>query len=226
MDGQSTDGTLALLRGYGDRIRWRSQKDAGQSEAVNDGVALADGEIIAWINSDDYYPHARVLPRVLEAFRANEQLDIVYGDGLMVDVGHQPIRVHGSRPIESARQILLHPASFVMQPAVFFRRSLFLAAGGLEVGLRWTMDYELWLRLFPLARKTLYMPSQLACATYHADAKSVRSMLLQIGELAAVKRRYSSLLRVGRIDRVLMEAGIATLYAYWVETRIGLKRAS
>lgn len=226
MDGASDDGTRELLKSYGDRISWRSQPDAGQSDAVNQGVRLARGEILAWINSDDYYPHTRVLPRVLQEFDADSELDVVYGDGLMVDDKARPIRIYRSRPIESAHQILLRPSSFVLQPAVFLRRSLFLDVGGLDERLNWTMDYDLWLRLFPQARRVRYLPEVLAHATYHADAKSVRTMLQQIREVTQLKRRYARALALGRGDRLRMLAGVGTLYAYWAAVRLGLKRTS
>src|SRR4051812_44366756 len=65
MDGKSTDDTVAVLESYGERLRFVSEADSGQSDALNKAVHLARGEIIAWINSDDYYPHGEVLKRVL-----------------------------------------------------------------------------------------------------------------------------------------------------------------
>jgi glycosyltransferase involved in cell wall biosynthesis len=226
IDGLSTDGTQEILASYGERVRWVSEADAGQSDALNKGVRMARGELIAWINSDDFYPGPGVLARVVSLFGEDPELDVVYGDGLMVDSQGRPFRTHRGRVIRSAEDILVHPASFVMQPAVFFRKGLFEEVGGVSVDLHWTMDYELWLRLFPRARKTRYVPEPFACATYHAGAKSVRGMLTQIRELGQVKRQYAERLRLGWPGRVRMRLGIWSLYAYWLAVRLGLRRAA
>jgi glycosyltransferase involved in cell wall biosynthesis len=226
VDGLSTDGTQEILAGYGSRIRWVSEADAGQSDAINKGVRMARGDLIAWINSDDYYPGPNVLRRVLARFQADDQLDIVYGDGVMVDVHGQPIRLHRGRKFSCLKQMLIHPASFVMQPAVFFRKSLFEAVGGVAVDLKWTMDYELWLRMFPRARKVRYVPDRFACATYHADAKSVRGLLAQVRELCMLKRRYESLFALSLLDRLSMRVGMLSLYAYWLAVKLHLKRVA
>jgi glycosyltransferase involved in cell wall biosynthesis len=222
VDGASTDGTPEILREYGGRIRFVSEKDSGQSEALNKGVRMATGDVIAWINSDDYYPHERVLEKVLAQF--SDDVDIVYGDSEMVDAAGSPLRMVRAKRIDSPRDLVLSPGGFTMQPAVFFRRQTFLDAGGLDLSLHYTMDYELWIRLFGRARKWRYLPESLACATYHESAKSIQFMWKQIGETALVKRRYLTLLR-GPADRLLLEGGVASMYVYWGAVRLGLKRA-
>jgi glycosyltransferase involved in cell wall biosynthesis len=226
IDGLSDDGTQAILQSYGDRVRWVSERDAGQSDAVNKGVRLARGEVIAWINSDDYYPHDDVLPRVMALFEADPDLDVVYGDGMMVDSRGLPIRPHRGRPVGSAKDILIYPSSFVMQPALFFRKRVFEAAGGVATDLHWTMDYELWLRLMPQARKHVYLPEQMACATSHGGAKSVRGLWTQIAELVGVKRRYAARLPLNLWDRLLLWRGVGRLYVYWLAVRLGLYRVA
>jgi glycosyltransferase involved in cell wall biosynthesis len=225
MDGASTDRTCEILASYGDRIRWVSERDRGQSDAVNKGIALARGDVIAWINSDDYYPHDRVLAHVVAAFTAMPELDVVYGDGMMVDVDGRPIRAHTGRPIGSARDLVIAPASPLMQPAVFFRKRLFDAVGGLDVSLHYTLDYDLWIRMWATAPKTRYLPRQLASATYHDDAKSVRGMRKQLAEAVVLKRRHADALDLGLADRARMYRGIAELYAYMTAVRLRLKRA-
>src|SRR5262249_45936520 len=79
MDGGSTDGTQEILRRYGDRVRWVSEPDRGQADAVNKGVALAHGEIIGWLNSDDTYA-PKALEKVARVFAGSDDLAVVYGD--------------------------------------------------------------------------------------------------------------------------------------------------
>ncbi len=225
VDGASEDGTLDILRSYGDKIRFVSEADSGQSEAVNKGIAMAAGDVIAWINSDDYYPHAEVLPRVLTHFARDSSLDIVFGDGQMVDAEGRPFRVYKGRPIASAKQLLVHAHSPLSQPAAFFKKALFERVGGLEADLHYTLDYDLWIRMWLSGARAEYVPEIFACACYHEDAKSIRGMLRQMNETSLLKLRYSSKMSLGAADWLRMSVGIASLYAYWAVTRTGLRRA-
>lgn len=225
VDGLSTDGTQNILRGYGDLLRWVSERDAGQSDAVNKGVGLASGTLIAWINSDDYYPHERVLPRVVEVFEAEPSVDLVYGDGLMVDVGGEPIRPFRGRPFTSAQQLLVCPSSPFLQPAVFFRKSLFRDVGGLALDLHYAMDYDLWIRMWERARSVRYVPATLACGTYHPEAKSIHDMRRQIRELVTLKLRHGRRLGLTPFEWARAAAGVLALYGYWAVTTLRLRRA-
>ena len=225
-DGASTDDTPALLAGYGDRIRWVSEPDRGQSDAVNKGVRMARGELIAWINSDDYYASSYAVATLVEAFDVERDVDIAYGNGLRVDVDGNAIGPYRARPITRVADIITHPASFVLQPAVLFRRSLFLDVGGLVESLHYTMDYELWIRMFAAARKTRYIPEVIAHARYHSDAKSIAAMGKQIRELLQVKRDSARRLDLDALDRARMYAGVASMGVYWMAVRFGLLRAA
>jgi len=226
VDGASTDDTRDVLAGYGSRIRWVSEPDRGQSDAVNKGVRMAHGELVAWINSDDYYAGPRAIAQLLGAFEAEPHVDIAYGNGLRVDVEGTPLGPYRARPITRVAEIVTHPASFVLQPALMFRRQLFLDVGGVDESLHYTMDYELWIRLFAAARVTRYIPDVIACARYHTDAKSIAAMGKQIREAYQVKRTSALRLDLGPLDRARMYAGVASLGAYWVAVRLGLKRAA
>lgn len=225
VDGASTDHTRDVLAGYGERIRWVSEPDSGQSDAVNKGVRMANGELIAWINSDDYYATSDAV-RVLAAELDDPNVDVAYGDGRRVDVDGAPLGPVRSHAIARVAEIVVEPASFVLQPSLLFRRRLFLDVGGLDESLHYTMDYELWTRMFAAARATRYVPRVIACARYHADAKSVAAMGPQIRELVRVKRRLADQLALEPADRIKMYVGIASLGAYWAAVRLGLRRAA
>jgi glycosyltransferase involved in cell wall biosynthesis len=224
VDGLSSDGTREILVSYGERVRWVSEPDEGQSDALNKGVRLAAGEMIAWINSDDYYPDATVLRRVTGFFEEVPDLDVVYGDGLMVDVRGQPIRPTPGRPLPSLKHMLLYPSGFALQPAVFFRKRLYDEVGGVSTQLHWAMDYDLWLRLLPRARKVRYVPACLAYATYHEGAKSVRGLRSQVLELCAIKKRYAPAFSLQPSERLRMWLGMANLHLYWISVKLGLRR--
>lgn len=226
VDGASTDDTRDVLAGYGDQIRWVSEPDRGQSDAINKGISMAGGELIAWINSDDYYVDDRAVQKLVDAFDAERDVDIAYGNGVRVAVDGTELGPYRARPIARVAQIVTHPASFVLQPAVLFRRQLFLDVGGLDESLHYTMDYELWIRLFAAARVTRYIPNLIACARYHTDAKSIAAMGKQIRESLVVKRRAADVLGLGLADRTLMYAGVASMGIYWAAVRFGALRAT
>lgn len=226
VDGASTDNTRDVLASYGDRIRWISERDRGQSDAINKGIRLAHGELIAWINSDDYYASPHAIARLLDVFDAERDVDIAYGNGERVDERGGPIGPYRAHPITRVADIVIHPASFVLQPALMFRRQLFLDVGGVDEALHYTMDYELWIRMFAAARRTRYIPDVIACARYHVDAKSIAAMGKQIREALKVKRAAADTLSLGPIDRARTYVGVASMWAYHLAVRWGLKRAT
>jgi glycosyltransferase involved in cell wall biosynthesis len=150
MDGGSTDGTVDVLRSYGNRITWVSEPDRGQSHAVNKGIQRATGEYLAWINSDDLLlPGA--LRRVAAVFDADPEVMWAYGRCRVVDERGKEIR----KPITAYKNLLLRRFSyrklllenFISQPATFFRRAVFDEVGLLREERHYDMDYDLWLRL-------------------------------------------------------------------------------
>src|SRR5665213_2075693 len=84
MDGGSTDQTVEVLKGFGDRLKWVSQKDGGQSDAINQGFARTPGDILGWLNSDDTYEPG-AFGAVAEFFAANPDVGLVYGDANYID---------------------------------------------------------------------------------------------------------------------------------------------
>jgi glycosyltransferase involved in cell wall biosynthesis len=223
IDGASTDGTQKILAGYGERIHWTSEPDSGQAQAVNRGIARARGEIVAWINSDDFYEGPGTLTAVVAAFEADAELDILYGDAVVVDAQGDPIRRFRSRAFPRASDLLVN-AIGPAQPATFFRRDLFQRVGGLREPLHWAPDYDLFLRMFSAARKTRYLAQPLARMTFHAGAKSIRGLLEQVREFVALKREHSGRFALGPADRARLWWGVAGLYAYWAAVRLGVRR--
>lgn len=224
-DGASTDGTQDILASYGDAVRWASARDSGQGEAVNRAVARARGDVVAWINSDDYYPDPGCVRAALEELERVPAVDLVYGDGLVVTAAGAPIRPYANRDFATVRDLVVAPIG-PPQPATFFRRQLFLDAGGLRLDLHYALDYELWLRMFPRARGVRRIPRTLACMTFHPGAKSTYAMLPQIREAAAVKRAAAATHRLGALDRLRLEVGVGLNLAYWIAVRTGLRRAA
>ncbi len=142
VDGGSSDNTLDILKKYNGRIRWVSEKDNGQADAVNKGIRMSEGEIIGWLNSDDIY-YSETVSAVLDYFGKNPETDIVYGDALHIDQDDQVLEPYYTEDWNYER---LKDICFISQPSVFFRRRLVDRIGVLDEKLRYCMDYEYWLR--------------------------------------------------------------------------------
>lgn len=150
MDGGSKDGTVDILKKYSDRILWTSEKDGGQSEAINKGLKKATGDIVAFLNSDDTYEPGALL-KVAEYFKKNPDVKWAYGKCRIVDENDKEIR----KPITLYKNLLLKNYSFkkllaenfISQPATFWRRDLHKEIGYINEDEHYTMDYEFWLRI-------------------------------------------------------------------------------
>jgi glycosyltransferase involved in cell wall biosynthesis len=181
IDGGSTDGTVEILKDYSGRLSWISERDAGQADALNKGLARATGEVVGWLNSDDtYLPGA--LAAVGDFFRRHPDEDGLYGDALYVDRGGAAVRPYPTRDFDWET---LAEECFLCQPAVFFRRRLVERLGGLDPELGVVLDYDLWIRLFrERAPARLRLP--LATSRMYSDNKT----------LAMRPRAYREIFRV------------------------------
>jgi glycosyltransferase involved in cell wall biosynthesis len=150
IDGGSTDGTVEILEKYSDRIHWVSESDDGQSDAINKGLRIAQGEVVAFLNSDDTYEDGSLL-RVGKFFAENPDLMWAYGKCRIINLDDFEIR----KPITWYKNLLLRRYSyrkllgenFISQPATFWRRSVHKEVGYFDEDEHFVMDYEFWLRL-------------------------------------------------------------------------------
>ena len=150
MDGASTDGTIDLLRRETEteeqqKLSWISEKDNGQSQALNKGFRRANGDIIGWLNSDDRY-RAGCFDHVIRAFTGNPDADIIYGDYVLVDEFGKALKIR--REIEFNAFILLyHHVLYIPTTATFFRRRIFTEGNWLDERFQYAMDLEFFIRL-------------------------------------------------------------------------------
>jgi glycosyltransferase involved in cell wall biosynthesis len=143
VDGGSTDGTLDVIRGYEDTydLRWISEPDGGMYEAINKGLRMASGEILAYLNSDDqYFPWT--VSTVVKEMEAHPEAGFVFGDLLTVDEGAERGMLLFYPPFR--RGCARRPLG---QPTVFWRRSVFEDCGGFDESLQCAGDYDYWMRI-------------------------------------------------------------------------------
>lgn len=168
MDGGSTDNTVEILKEYEDRIKWVSEKDDGQADAVNKGIKIAQGEIIGWLNSDDtYYPDA--VATAVNEMMSHPDVDMIYGEGNYIDKNSN---VTGRYNTKMYGYDMLADECFICQPTAFFTKSIVEKVGGLRADLQLCMDYELWMRI-GRAGKILYVPKTLATSRMYEDNKTL-----------------------------------------------------
>ncbi len=169
IDGGSTDSSVEIIQKYADKLTgWVSEKDQGQADAINKGLKQAHGEIVAWVNSDDYYLPGAIQIAV-ETFHQHPEAGLVYGDVLSVDENSQTFNRQTFKPFN-----LLDLMSFqiISQPAVFMRRSVLEQAGLLDTSFHMLLDHHLWLRMARVSSMR-YVPKTLAAARYHTKAKNL-----------------------------------------------------
>jgi len=170
IDGGSTDGSLEIIEKYADRLTgWLSEPDEGQGDAINKGFRRTSGEIMAWINSDDLY-RPQAIQNAVRVLRAHPQVGLVYSDVDSIDAnGERFNRMH----YDQWQLADLMAFKILGQPSVFFRRSVWEAAGGLDASYHYLLDHHLWLRM-ALNTQLMYVPGQVwSAARMHAGAKNV-----------------------------------------------------
>ncbi|MCX6304478.1 MAG: glycosyltransferase family 2 protein [Bacteroidetes bacterium] len=192
IDGGSTDGTLDVLAMHRDTISYVSEPDRGMQDALNKGFALATGDIIGWLNSDDtYLPGA--LQKVAAFFDLHPDCLWLYGNCRMIDEHDHEVRkwITAYKNRMSGKYSLekLLTENFISQPAVFMRRKALQAAGPVDLGLPTAMDYDLWLRLAKLGDPG-YINSDLACFRVHRKSISSINYRKQFEEQYRIHLRY------------------------------------
>lgn len=168
IDGASNDGSVDIIKKYADRLAyWVSEKDRGQAEAINKGFARAHGEIVAWLNSDDYYLPGAVAAAV-KAFDEHPEAVLVYADMLAVDERGQTTNELKYQQLTLEDLLCFQ---IIGQPAVFMRRSALEKAGGLDLTFHFLLDHLLWIRIAQQGR-IVHINQTWAAARYHAEAKN------------------------------------------------------
>jgi glycosyltransferase involved in cell wall biosynthesis len=185
-DGGSTDNTVEILKQYEQKLSWISEKDRGQSDAVNKGFKAAKGAILGWLNSDDTYEPDAILT-VVEFFNAHPDVDMVYGKGAHIYENGDFMEWYPTEPFDIQR---LSETCYICQPAVFLRSRIFDKIEMLNVELLYSMDFDLWMRIAK-EFKVEHLPVHLANTRLYDDTKTLAKRVECHAEIIeTVKRHY------------------------------------
>lgn len=213
VDGGSTDGTVDVLKKYGGKLRWVSEKDSGQSDAINKGISMSTGEIVAYLNSDDVYEKG-ALAKVAEYFSSHPETMWVTGKCRIIDINGKEKRtsITGYKNFFLARYSynILLITNFISQPATFLRRRLFDEFGLFDVNQHRVMDYDFWLRVGGKYGPG-FIDEHLASFRVYLRSKTSSSFRRTFSEELDVCRKYSRS-RIINALHYLNYTGICTVY--------------
>jgi glycosyltransferase involved in cell wall biosynthesis len=167
-DGGSSDGARDILRDYGPGLKWISEPDSGQTHAINSGFRHVTGEIMGWLNSDDLLlPGA--LRTVARFFQSHPDIDIVYGDRVIIDTnGHETGRI----VLPPYNPDVLRRIDYIPQETMFWRRRVWEALNGLDETFQFSMDWDFLLRAQDKGFRFQHVPHFLGAFRVHTLQKT------------------------------------------------------
>lgn len=218
MDGGSSDNTLKVLGKFSDRIKWVSEADKGQTNAINKGLRLTDGSIVGYLNADDLLLPGSLL-KVAGTFTQHPGAMWAIGKCRIVDGRNNETR----KLITSYKNLLLELGGFsplvmtnyISQPSTFWRRDVLETVGFLDENLHYVMDYDYWLRLYS-RYSPVFIPEYLASFKIHPSSKTTSTghRNVYIEEEKRVIRRYTGsrwLLLLHDLHRLFMTAAYSVV---------------
>ncbi len=208
MDGGSTDASVDIIRKYADdvnsgrypiactevRIHWRSEKDSGQSNAINCGLRQATGDFASYINSDDLYAPG-AFGKAAEAFVRHPRADFIYGDGDVIDERGAPQWEWLSRPYNHKVMTTYHFlwndfSNYILQQSVFWRTRVHRDLGLFDEGFHYAMDVEYWVRAGAAGLVLQHVPAKLGKFRFVAGTKSKSAATVFWADTLEIIRRY------------------------------------
>jgi glycosyltransferase involved in cell wall biosynthesis len=212
IDGGSSDSTVEILRecsrqpGW-NHLRWISEPDHGQGQALNKGFVQASSDVVGWLNSDDLYLPG-CFERVAQAFEQHPDIDVIYGDYRWIDESGRVSRIR--REIEFSRFVLVyHRVLYIPTTTTFFRRRIFDEGNFLDERLHFAMDAEFFMRLACKGYRFRHLRAVLADFRFQPNSKTCISPQRQLEEKRLIMESYSPLLRA--LPWPVARRGVATL---------------
>ena len=193
IDGGSSDKSVEIIQKYADRLTgWVSERDRGQSDAINKGLKQATGELVTWLNADDFYlPGA--LKAVAQAYQIHPEAPFYFGDGLRVnEQGERKQNFFPNGKVLFDRTALIHGLNYILQPAAFIRREALEKAGYLDLNLHYGMDTDLWIRLSAQGEPAP-VQALLAASREHDSSKTATGSFKRLEELRLLAEIHSGM---------------------------------
>ena len=203
IDGGSTDNSVEIIRKYSHRLAyWCSEKDGGQSHAINKGLRIATGEIIGWLNSDDIY-YADSIWKAAQIFAKNPATDILFGNYDYIDDEGRTVHRRRELPYDF-RVYLWTGACYHANVAGFYRKKCFDSFGLVREDLHHSMDYELYLR-FGINRCTFqHVPDVLGAYRLHMSSKTILARSSFIQEAKVIRQEHFTRLDTASVSKLLL----------------------
>jgi GT2 family glycosyltransferase len=192
IDGGSTDASVDVIRRHAARIKfWRSERDGGQSAAINEGMRHCSGDLVAWLNSDDLY-WDDCLFTVGKAYARFPGRGLYFGNGLRYDQESRVYTPFNRRHVAMDREALTRGADFLLQPSTFFLRAAWQRVGGLDEQLRFCMDWDIFIRI---ARQypCVGINEFLGVSREYEETKTRSGKMERAFEILRMIRRHTSL---------------------------------
>lgn len=192
IDGGSTDNSVEIIKKHQEHFSyWVSEKDKGQSHAINKGFQKATGDIICWLNSDDILMEG-ALNKVVECFEKDEKLDLVNGHLLLIDE-HSRI-LSNYFILKQKKWYAKHGIFYVAQPSMFWKRTILEKIGLLRDDFHASMDREYLIRIFKNNFTIGHLSKILAGFRMHNSSKSSAGWnnMDYLRDLAELQKMYGN----------------------------------
>jgi glycosyltransferase involved in cell wall biosynthesis len=217
-DGASTDGSVELLKNRGDRIGWRSERDNGQSHAINLGFAGVDCDIMGYLNSDDMLLPG-TLAYVASFFLARPDIDIVYGHRVFVDrngleIGRAVLPAHDGKTLQYA--------DYIPQETMFWRKRVWQALKSIDESFHYALDWDFILRAQEAGFRFARLPRFLACFRIHEEQKTAATLHIGRREMRALRLRSLGFAPTQMEIRRAVAPYAARQFAYHWSYKLGL----
>lgn len=219
-DAVSSDGTSEIIQKYAKddcRIKYFRERDDGPSDALRKGFSLATGEILCWINSDDYYLDG-TLQTVVDLFKADSRTNFVFGD--YFTKSQASLTYKPKFPFN--KNVLFYRYMMMPQPSSFWSKDIYIASGGLDPEFSYSFDYDLFLRMGHLPEfRAKYIPSALSVFEIHS------AQITAQGDAGFKRERHIARRKIREENRVIYRIrklmATAMMYALYFKSNI-LKR--
>jgi glycosyltransferase involved in cell wall biosynthesis len=189
IDGGSTDSTLEIIKKYEGsyNLRWISEPDEGQANAINKGFQMAQGDILAWLNCDDYYLNWEVLSKVIEYFTLYPSVDVIAADGYYVNKDRVFVA-----PSDYERKYVnlkrMRYSDYMLQPSTFWKKSIFEKVA-INEQLVYAFDWLFFINIFEKGYNVLAVNDYLSAYRVSGENKTAQDNAKRKKEIARMAKR-------------------------------------